>query len=170
MVLTRLPGAASPVISAWLLSFGPMLPGPAHATSRVRSAAAGYVRLLRSQPAACAGGTTAIAPCPSAVDTVAVGATASLQFQISNASTTDHSYSAQCSPTGSVSSCTVDQPQLTVTAASSASIAVAYTASGPLGVGAVVLQLDGGGADVVSAPIAITIVAATTPAPSPTAP
>ena len=109
--------------------------------------------------ATCASGGTSLVPCAGAADTIVTGQTATMRFTVANANTGSVSYAATCSFTPPVSSCAVDQPALTVPSNTPGQLNVAYTAASSPGAGAVVLRLDGGGPDVVSASITVTVAA-----------
>jgi hypothetical protein len=98
-------------------------------------------------------------PCASAADTIVAGQTATMRFSVTNANSGSVNYAATCSFTPPVSSCTVDQPSLTVPSTTPAQLNVSYTAASSPGAGTVALQLDGGGPDVVSASITVTVAA-----------
>jgi hypothetical protein len=110
----------------------------------------------------CASGQTVIAPCPSVSDTLHIGALATthggaVAFTVTNQATGSRSYAAHCAYTSPLTSCTVDQSTVRVEANASARIIVSYSVGASTGSGAVAVRVDGGGADIVDASVAVTV-------------
>jgi hypothetical protein len=134
------------------------------------AAAAGALCLVPLQHRApipiCAAGQSAIAPCPGAADTVALGHGSQHTFAVSSTGSTAVAYAVSCASTPPVSNCAV-APTVSVPAGGSASITVSYAVQGTPGTGTVILAADGGSADRVAAIVTVVAVPATPIDPRP---
>jgi hypothetical protein len=106
---------------------------------------------------ACASGHTTLVLC-ALTDTVRTSRTGRIPVVLRNTSAVEMSYAPTCAASGTVLSCGLETTEVRVGADTVGGVTVAYVAGASSGPGAVTVDLDGGGSDIVTAVVTVMVV------------